>query len=79
MLSVFSLAQRRLRREGRAVANELDKAEAEAMLRRMHEHIKAADPVEPIAATIHPACEMRLLPRRSFCAENPVLRKARAA
>jgi hypothetical protein len=31
------------------------------MLRAMHEHVRAADPIEPIAETIHPDAEMRLL------------------
>ena len=31
------------------------------MLRAMHEHIKAAEPIDPIAETIHPDAEMRLL------------------
>jgi hypothetical protein len=33
----------------------------EAMVRAMHEHIKAAEPIDPIAETIHPDAEMRLL------------------
>jgi hypothetical protein len=31
------------------------------MLRALHEHIKAAERIEPIAETIHPDAEMRLL------------------
>jgi hypothetical protein len=39
----------------------IDEREAEAMLRAMHEHVKAGDPIASVAATIHPDAEMRLL------------------
>jgi ketosteroid isomerase-like protein len=41
--------------------SKLDRRAAEAMLRAMHEHIKAGDPIELISETIHPDAEMRLL------------------
>lgn len=43
------------------MAEQIDREAAEGMLRAMHEHLKAADPIEVIAATIHPRATMRLL------------------
>ena len=40
---------------------DIDEREAEAMLRAMHEHVKAGDPIGAIASTIHPDAEMQLL------------------
>jgi hypothetical protein len=39
----------------------IDQGAAEAMLRRMHEHLKADDTTDAVAATIHPDAEMSLL------------------
>jgi hypothetical protein len=39
----------------------IDQRAAEAMLRAMHEHVKAGDPIGAVAATIHPDAEMSLL------------------
>jgi hypothetical protein len=41
--------------------NGIDRPEAEAMLRALHEHLKGDGDADEIARTIHPDAEMRLL------------------